>query len=229
MTRPRLDRVLDAIADGDASAPLPARLCSGAAQMLNAPGIGIALVAGGDLRSICSTEPGRRGEELQTELGEGPSYDAHEHGWPVLVADLEIDDSWPAFGEGALASGIRSVFAFPLRSGAILLGAFDLYREAVGELTDDQHADALVFAQVAVDLLVTLQTEAPDELHELLAGRETEGWQVHQASGMLSIQLGVTVIDALALLRARAYASGRPLDDVVADVVDRRLRWDVTA
>ncbi len=45
--------------------------------------------------------------------------------------------------------------------------------------------------------------------------------QVHQASGMISEQLGIGIADALVRLRAHAYAEGRPVNVVAADVVAR--------
>ncbi len=43
---------------------------------------------------------------------------------------------------------------------------------------------------------------------------------------MVTVQIGVTVTDALARLRAYAYAHDRRLADVATDVVARRLRLD---
>jgi AmiR/NasT family two-component response regulator len=42
---------------------------------------------------------------------------------------------------------------------------------------------------------------------------------------MVMIQLGVTIEQAFLLLRARAFSTGRPLNDVAVDVVERRLRF----
>lgn len=50
--------------------------------------------------------------------------------------------------------------------------------------------------------------------------------EVHQATGMVSVQLGVSLAEALVRLRARAYADGRPIAQVAADVVGRRLRFE---
>ena len=47
---------------------------------------------------------------------------------------------------------------------------------------------------------------------------------VHQASGMVSVQLGIAVAAALSVLRAHAFAEDRPLREVAADVVARRIR-----
>ena len=49
--------------------------------------------------------------------------------------------------------------------------------------------------------------------------------EVHQATGMVSVQLGVSLAEALVRLRAHAWAEDRLLADVAADVVARRLRF----
>jgi len=41
---------------------------------------------------------------------------------------------------------------------------------------------------------------------------------------MVAAQLEVSVTDALAALRAYAFSHGRPLSDVAADVLSRRIR-----
>ena len=49
---------------------------------------------------------------------------------------------------------------------------------------------------------------------------------IHQATGMIAAQLDDTVANALARLRAAAFASGRSMYDVAQDVVERRVRFD---
>ena len=43
---------------------------------------------------------------------------------------------------------------------------------------------------------------------------------------MIAARLDDTVANALARLRAAAFASGRPVDDIARDVVQRRVRFD---
>ena len=50
--------------------------------------------------------------------------------------------------------------------------------------------------------------------------------ELFQAQGMVMIQLGVTLTEAMTRIRAYAYAENRPLSDVAADIVARRLRFD---
>jgi ANTAR domain len=47
---------------------------------------------------------------------------------------------------------------------------------------------------------------------------------VSQATGMLIAPLGVSATQALARLRAHAYATDRSATDVARDILDRRLR-----
>jgi GAF domain-containing protein len=200
-------------------------MCAAAADLLATPGVGITLTSGDSLQSVAATEAARDGEQLQADLGEGPCYDADRSGTPSLADDLAAEPVWPAFGPAAVATGIRSAFAFPLHRGAVRLGALDLYRPTAEPLSDDQHADALVLARLVSDLLISLQLEMPArELHRLFTGPAAGAWETHQATGMVAAQLGVPVADAMARLRAHAYANGRTLKDVAADVVSRELR-----
>jgi AmiR/NasT family two-component response regulator len=49
---------------------------------------------------------------------------------------------------------------------------------------------------------------------------------VHNAAGMISVQQGISVTDALIRLRAYAFSHDRPLTDVAQDVIDRRIRLE---
>lgn len=167
-------------------------------------------------------------EELSLTLGEGPGIDAVENG-PVLVADLMADHwsaRWPAFTPAAAQAGTRAVFALPLRVGAIRLGVMSLYRTRPGALGRRQLADALLLADTACALLL----DAAPHSQLGLDGRPEQAGprhpEVHQATGMITVQLGVSAAVALSRLRAYAYAHDRRLRDVAADVVARRLRFD---
>ena len=103
-------------------------------------------------------------------------------------------------------------FGLPLSVGAIRLGALDLYRGRPGPLTDEQGIDAAVLAGVITETLLALEAQAALGVipHELEHGESLRG-EVHQASGMISEQLGIGIADALVRLRAHAYAEGRPV------------------
>ena len=209
----------------------PQRIAELCVQSLGVTGAGISLVSDAGHRGvICATDDvSRRIEDLQITLGEGPCIDTVRTGAPVLVADLNDRDDvatwrWPTFMTAAADAGVRAVFAFPLRIGAIGLGALDMYRNRPGPLDDDELSAALLGAEAAAVALLGLET-SPDG--GLAPGADTGGYQaqVHQATGMVMMQLAVTIEQAFLLLRARAFATGRPLHDVAVDVIERRLRF----
>jgi GAF domain-containing protein len=216
---------------GDAPGAETARLCRVCAEVTGMTGAGIMLMWGDVPRgSVCTTdEVSALIEQLQYDLGEGPCVDAHQLERPVLEPDLAdpTDPRWLAFAGPALEAGVRAVFGFPLRVGAVRLGALNLYRDRPGPLDGEQHADALVMADVAAEAVLLLQAEAPpgELAAELDAGGDFQH-VVHQAAGMVSVQLDVTVGQALVRLRAHAFGNGRPLTQVARDVVDRTLRFD---
>ena len=122
---------------------------------------------------------------------------------------------------------MRAVFGFPLRAGTVRLGALNLYRDSPGPLTGDQHADALVVADVAARWVLEAQAGAPPGAvaEELEAGADFH-FAVHNAAGIVSVQQGISVTEALIRLRAHAFSSDRLLADVAQDVIARRLRLE---
>jgi hypothetical protein len=184
---------------------------------------------------ICVTDPvGEQLAELQLTLGEGPCHDVLVSGGPVLAADLGDKQSarrWPGFAEQARLLGAEAVFAFPLTIGAIRAGVMGMYRSSPGPLPWERFGDALKLADVATVLL--LDGLAHDGNGRAVFGPVMDGQspdlalhraEIDQATGMLTVQLGVPVTEAFARLRAYAYAQDRRLADVARDIVARRLR-----
>ncbi len=194
-------------------------------------GAGVMLMSGDVPRgSLCaSNEVSQLIEELQYTLGEGPCVDAYQQDRVVAEPDLAdpVTRRWIAFAPPALEAGVRAVFGFPLRVGSVRLGAIDLYRDRSGPLSDDQHADALVMADVTARWVLEAQAGAPPGAvaRELEVGSDFH-FAVHNAAGMVSVQAGISVTEALIRLRAFAFSHDRLLADVAEDVIDRRLRLE---
>ncbi len=205
------------------------RLCGAASRALPASGAGISLMVDGDSMGVvaaASDGSSRVLEELQFTLGEGPCMDAHSSRRPVLASDLRHTDSmrWPVYSPAAFDQGVRAVFAFPLQMGAARLGVLDVYRDRVGPLSADALSQALTFAEVAVSTLLAGQESGPDDFADTHLGDALEYRSVlYQAQGMVMIQLGVSLEEAIVRLRAHAYAHDRSLGEVTRDVVERRL------
>ena len=206
-----------------------ARLCGACAGIVGVNGAGVMLMSGDIPRgSLCTTDGvSELIEELQYTLGEGPCVDAYQQDQVVAEPDLAdpVTRRWPAFTPPALAAGVRAVFGFPLRAGTVRLGALNLYRDLPGPLTGDQHADALVVADVAARWVLEAQAGAPvDVVAEELEVSADFRFAVHNAAGIVSVQEGISVTEALIRLRAFAFSSDRLLADVAHDVISRRLR-----
>lgn len=209
------------------------RLCQLSAEIIDVAGAGISMVtAAGNRGAVCSTDAtSARIEQLQFTLGEGPCVDAVANGAPVLIADLADRTGfaygrWPVFLDATEAAGVRAVFAFPLRIGAIGLGALDLYRTTPGELSASGLAGALLAADAAAMSLLHVAGDGSDFLAAVDGGAAYQ-LQVHQATGMVMAQLDVPVDEALVRLRARAFATGRALPDLAQDVIDGRIRFSL--
>jgi hypothetical protein len=206
-----------------------ARLCVASVEILAVDCLGISLMGGAHTGVVCASNAlAQKLEDLQFTLGEGPCRDSLAAGTPVLAPELgTLDpDPWPAFSGSALDSGVRAVFAFPLRAnGDRPLGVMTVYQLSVGSLTAEQFADGVVLARVIAERVLAIQAGAGQgEVADELANAAEHRAEVHQASGMVAVQLGVGVSEALTLLRAHAFATNRPLPEVAADIVGRRLR-----
>ncbi|HEX3612553.1 MAG TPA: GAF and ANTAR domain-containing protein [Sporichthyaceae bacterium] len=224
----RLARILAGLTAGAEGAGAPARLCEVARDVIGVSGAGVMLMSG-DLPTgtLCTTDAvSNQIEELQYMLGEGPCVDAYHHGQVISEPDLArpATPRWPAFAEAAARAGARAVFGFPLHMGAAQLGALNLYRDTPGPLRDDQHADALVMAEVIARWVLNVQAvAAPDTLAVELAQGDFH-LVAHNAAGMLSVQLEVSVTEALIRLRTYAFTHNRALREVAEDIVAQRLR-----
>jgi hypothetical protein len=81
-------------------------------------------------------------------------------------------------------------------------------------------------ADVTARALLDMQANAPPgEIAAELESGANLRCVVHQAAGMISVQLGVGVAEALVRLRAHAFATGRLTTAVSTDVVGRNLRF----
>ncbi|MCZ4512968.1 ANTAR domain-containing protein [Streptomyces sp. ActVer] len=215
----------------------PARAC---ALALGAEGVALSLLVGNGRMAEplwCHPEVSARFEELQFTLGEGPGPDAVRTGSPVMEPDLDRvrPDRWPALLPPARDMGVQGVCCFPLGIGAIRLGVLTVLCDGDRTMSVQQSTDATALAAALTGALLNgdgrgsrngsgnggpalgLLLDRPTGLHRAA---------VHQATGMISVQLGVTMEEALLRLRAHAYSSERPLGEVADDVVARRLRFN---
>jgi hypothetical protein len=159
---------------------------------------------------------------MQFDVGEGPTRDAYHARQPVLVPDLEsVAARWPGFTSAALAAGMSATFSLPLSVGAARLGALTLYWHRPAHPAATDLRAALVFADLATELLIDSCFSDPSaDLEPALdSALDTHG-HIYQAQGMVMVDLGVRLPDALARMRAQAFASGQTLAALSKDIID---------
>jgi ANTAR domain/GAF domain len=208
-----------------------AHVCAAAVAGVKVDGAGVTVMVSPTVRETMHATDRVAGEleEWQLTFGQGPCVDAFSDGGPVLAGDLRGADClarWPIFTPAALDSGAVAVFAMPLQVGAIRLGVLDLYRTRPGPLSPHELADALAFADTVGMLLLDGAAGAQPDTAELAWQRDdptAHQAQVHQATGMILVQLGISAEAAFARLRGYAFAHNRRLGEVAHDVVERRL------
>lgn len=168
-------------------------------------------------------------DELQFGLGEGPCWDAMDLDSPISAPDVQSggDPRWPAFTgammEKTRGADIAALYAFPLVFGSLEIGAVDLYSSTPGPLSATEVANGAVLASMATwqVLRTMLVNESFDNAATPPARRV-----VHQATGMVLVQLGIGAEEAELIIRARAFATGATVVEVATEVVARRLNFD---
>ncbi|MEJ3654024.1 GAF and ANTAR domain-containing protein [Actinomycetes bacterium KLBMP 9759] len=221
--------VLGVVRAGVGDRRLAELICTACVDGLDVDGASVSLLTARTSRlTLWATDPvAEQLEELQFTLNEGACMEAARSGHPVLVPDLHHRTEmvrWPLFAAAvAEQTPVRALFALPLQWGAVNLGVLDLYRTSPGGLNDAQWQDVLAATDTAALMMLGQRTEPDgggDGWLDHVVGHRAE---VHQATGMVLMQLGISATDALARLRGHAFVKQRLLIDVARDVVARRL------
>lgn len=211
------------LARTDASEPMVARLCLAATAMLGLEGASITVGASESVRTlICATnEVARQLEDLQDDLGGGPAMDAYVTGTLVQATGEETASRWPVLAtEVEQRLGLRPyLLSVPMRPDLRTLGVLSLYAGSGAAGGTDPRTVQLVAD--AIGIAVLKSWDDPETSSAPWAARDT----IYQASGMVVAQLGVGPTDALAVLRAHAFAIGATLENVAAAVVRRELNF----
>lgn len=163
-------------------------------------------------------------DEAQFDLGEGPCWDALRLAAPIAEPALWRDGvaRWPAFTAAVRGVPVSSIFAFPLIVGPLRLGAVDLYsRDPVALRTSDSRRAALLADAVGRRVLreALSASSGEDDMDTNPRTRRA----VHQATGVVLAQLDLTPDDALLMIQAHAFATGRSMMDIAGEIVAGRV------
>ncbi len=225
-------RVLRVVEAFGAQPPGPpeVRLCAAVSMLLDAAGVGLSLGASDDLDdcgllTICAIGGAATAKRSSSTWARAPHIRRTELAGRCWSRILRVTTAGrrlprrPQLRGCVRFSGSR---CGPVRAVRTLT----LYRHAVGELDCRAVLRCAGGRPVRVRSVDLTAGGGPrDELDQVFADTLSGSREVLQASGVASVQLGVSVGSALAVLRAHAFAESCSLSEVATQVIDRRLKF----
>lgn len=132
-------------------------------------------------------------EHRRIDIHQGPGHDAYHTGQPVLVADLNKVDTWPAYTPAALKAGCQAVASLPLRAEGACIGALTLYCDQPRCWADHDIAVAQLLADMATVYIINATSlnrsqQLAEQLRHALRSRVV----AEQAKGILVEQCAVS-------------------------------------
>lgn len=215
-----LRRLTRALADTEPRAPLAVRLCTALVRILAVDGGAITIgYAESERTTLAATDDlAERMEDLQDLLREGPALDAFRTGEVVVLTRAEQRLTWPllvqALGDDHVPELVLGV---PMSPQSDVLGAVTLHSSAPEPPDLDLAEVSFLANAVGVAILGTFDRQDSTDL--VWRARD----QVNQATGMVVAQLRINPQDAVAVLRAHAFAHGVSLTTVAEAVLSRDL------
>lgn len=200
---------------------LPAGLCTDAASLMGVTDCTLAFIGATSRLTLCaSSDDAMSLDNWQFSLDEGPCLDAARTGtshWADLTDNK--GSPWPQLERKARLIGYTSLAGIPLQVGGLPFGAMNVQNRSLSFGTENL-ADAERVAQALSQPIVTRMSES------LPPGFDQAGYDnVHRASGMVSVQMGIPVDDAMAVLRAHAWSTDQQLIAVAREVTTGALRF----
>jgi len=211
-----------ALAATTAGLSMPTRLCAAFADVAGVDGAALSMAYAPAERSVLSAtdELAELIEDAEEVLREGPSIEACRLRRAVVSDEDDIGTRWPLLAEhfGARAMNPR-LLAFPMMPHSELIGVLSAYQLIGRPLPLRTEETQFLADAIGVALLGDL---APDSyLDERWSIRDV----ISQATGMVVAQLALSPSDAMAVLRAHAFAEGVTVSDVSRRIVDRSLTF----
>jgi transcriptional regulator with GAF, ATPase, and Fis domain len=214
-----LARLTRSAAAQPAKGSLTERLCRALAEITGMDGCSLSIGSSPSGRSmLCSTDAvGARIEDIQDMVREGPSIDAWRLQRASAAHGADLADRWPLLARELTETTATTLLALPMMPGPDVLGVLTLH--GATQLPTALDLDELQFLADAIGTAVIGSIERSDEKQEIWSTRDA----ISQATGMVIAQLRVEPADALAVLRAHAFAHGLSLLEIANQVLDRTV------
>jgi hypothetical protein len=222
-----LVRLAKAVATTPAGFALSERLCLACRDLAGADSAALTMSYAADNRVtlFATDEVAARLEDLQDVLGQGPGHTA------VASRRIEVcsvgdgaSSAWPEFAMAASAQvGEATIHAVPMRPDGDVPGLMTLYQLGHRDRALALPGDTLLRLAAATASALMRDPDAVSD--EVAEGPWQSRVPIHQATGMVAAQLRLAPEDAVAVLKAHAYAGETTLSDVAERVLSRELRF----
>lgn len=177
----------------------------------------------GTLQVIGASSPSAHLLDLfQVQNEQGPCLECSDTGVAVSDELLGGTSKWPRFALLARAQNFKAVYALPLRSRDITIGALNLFSSeslSAGRLAVAQAlADAATLSLLQVDPQVDLQIVIR-RIHLAVESRNI----LEQAQGMLAQRFSIDTEGALIRIREASRKTSLTVVEVARSIVERDL------
>jgi GAF domain len=218
-------RLIDAERPADGAGVVGAlqRLCRALTAHLEVLGVAVSLASSSGPAVVAASDArSQRLDEIQFTTGEGPCFDAVRLARPVLTPDLAADGArqWPGYADTAVGGGVKGVFAFPLQAGATCVGVLDVFRSRKGSMAEESLAMALTFARIATEILLDGEPVRNGGLERGLGDALDRRAEIYQAQGVVMVALELDAAEALARMRAHAFARDATLFALALEILN---------
>jgi len=165
-------------------------------------------------------------QEHELVLGEGPAHTVLDDQTLIASSADVMMQRWPRYGGVVSELGVESVSALALTTPHSALGSLVVLNPY--DPTPPSHLNQLrrVGAALTQEILTEFEHPDPDLASSPVLGQTDYHDEVHQATGMIMAQTGCSAADALAMLKARAFADGMTIGALAAKIVSREIRFD---
>ncbi|AUI62255.1 ANTAR domain-containing protein [Amycolatopsis sp. BJA-103] len=207
-------------------AVLPPAFMTAAAETSGIRSLAVALfTTDGTEASVVVSDPiAARAHDLEYSLGEGPSRGTPLK--PGVCGEPELVSRWPQFGPAVREIGVRAVVSAPLGLDGVPMGSLTAYRsEPAPDAEVARSLEVLAGALTGTALDPGIRLDGDDGLpvHPLF-GDVDVCVVTHQATGVVMANHDCSAADALALIRAHAFARNETVTELARAIVARTYR-----
>ncbi|MDV6259927.1 GAF and ANTAR domain-containing protein [Rhodococcoides yunnanense] len=164
-------------------------------------------------------------DDIQNELGQGPSVTAAAEAITVRSGCLDADSRWPEFGPLVRELGVHSVLSLPLTTKSVLLGSMNVYAHRPDAFDDQAAALGELFAvPVAITVQNARALDSAVQLTEQLEKALSTRAVIDQAIGILISKTGCSDVEAYDTLRSIGHTEHEKLAVVAQSMVVEAMK-----